>query len=80
VPAELLAMAVAPAVRGQGLAHRLGGELLHWAAERGLPSMKVVVGSGNQSAIKVYRRLGFEDAHEVEVHEGETSLELVWIH
>jgi glycosyltransferase involved in cell wall biosynthesis/ribosomal protein S18 acetylase RimI-like enzyme len=78
VAAELLSMVVAPAARGQGLAHRLGVELQNWARQRHLGAMKVVVGADNEKAIGVYRRLGFGDDRRIEVHQGQPSLELVW--
>jgi len=78
VSAELLAMAVAPAARGRGLANRLGAELLTWARSRGIGAMKVVVGATNEPALRVYRKLGFGHDQATEVHRGEPSLELMW--
>lgn len=78
VSAELLSMAVAPAARGRGLAHRLGSQLQEWATNRGIDAMKVVVGEGNDPAIGVYRKMGFGDDKTIEVHRGDRSLEMVW--
>ncbi|MGH3649397.1 MAG: GNAT family N-acetyltransferase, partial [Acidimicrobiia bacterium] len=78
VGAELLSMAVAPAVKRRGLGTRLVGALQDEAASKGLRAMKVVVGSGNHPAIGLYERCGFGDSQAIEVHSGEPSLELVW--
>lgn len=78
VRAELLSMAVAPLAQGVGLGGRLVEALLDWGRGAGLASMKVVVGAGNDRAISLYRRSGFDDATEISVHGAEPSWELVW--
>jgi ribosomal protein S18 acetylase RimI-like enzyme len=78
VAAELLSMAVAPALKRQGVGQRLGSVLLEWAEGRQIPAMKVVVGANNAPAVGTYRKLGFSDPHRIEVHKGESSLELTW--
>ena len=78
VPAELLAMAVAPEARRRGLARRLGGRFLADVAGRGPERVKVVVGAQNAPAIAAYETMGFVPAGTVEVHAGEPSEVLVW--
>ena len=78
VGAELLSMAVAPAVKRRGLGNRLVGALQDEAISKGLRAMKVVVGSSNHPAIGLYESCGFADPQTIEVHSGESSLELVW--
>ena len=78
VPAELLAMVVAPRARRQGLAIQLGEKVIDALGERGVEAVKVVVGADNVAALGAYRSMGFADARRIEVHAGETSEVLVW--
>ncbi len=78
VPAELLSMVVAPRARGRGLSLMLGARLLDELSQRGVPAVKVVVGSENETALGAYRKMGFKDAERIQVHAGETSEVLVW--
>lgn len=78
VKAELLSMAVDPQFRGQGLAHRLGTELLADPVIVEGGAVRVVVGAANPVAIAAYQKMGFVDAGEIEVHAAETSRVLVW--
>ena len=78
VPAELLAMVVAPRARRRGLAVQLGEKLIDALGERGVEAIKVVVGADNVGALGAYRNMGFVDAGRIEVHAGETSEVLVW--
>lgn len=78
IPAELLAMAVAPSARGRGLGSELIARLFDWAAEGHIDQMRVVVGMDNRPAESLYRRCGFTDSQRIEIHSGEPSLELVW--
>jgi len=80
VPAELLSMVVAPRARGRGLSVLLGARLLDEMTQRGVPAMKVVVGSDNQTALGAYRKMGFKDTERIQVHAGESSEVLVWRH
>lgn len=77
-PAELLAMAVAPAAQGRGVGARLVSGLFDWAATTGIQTMRVVVGADNTAAASLYRRSGFGESREITVHGDEKSLELVW--
>ncbi len=75
--AELLAMAVIRDVRGRGIGGELGRRFLAAMAERYAGPVRVVVGAANDAAIGAYRRMGFEDAAQIEVHRGDRSLILV---
>lgn len=57
---ELISMWVAPAARGTGLAGRLVGQVVGWAAERGLRT-GLMVRDDNAVAIAAYERAGFVD-------------------
>lgn len=76
--AELLSLAVAPNRRGAGVGRRLVEELMAWATEQRLGSMRVVVGADNRAAVAVYRRTGFTDPSPISVHGGRPSLCLTW--
>lgn len=76
--AELLAMAVTPSRQGQGIGRHLGSELLSEFAARGIDRVKVVVGDGNDGAVRAYEKMGFVAAGFTEVHPGERSQVLVW--
>lgn len=78
VPAELLSMVVAPRARGRGVSLMLGARLLDELSERGVPAVKVVVGSDNETALGAYRKMGFVDTERIQVHSGESSEVLVW--
>jgi len=78
VDAELLSMAVDADARGAGLGTELGTRFLDAMASRGSTEVRVVVGADNDTAVGLYRRLGFVDAATVEVHAGTRSLLLVW--
>ena len=78
VEAELLAMAVAPDLRGRGWGIDLGNRFLRGLSGRGVDEVQVVVGEANRVAMDVYRRMGFAEVGQVEVHRGEGSKVLVW--
>jgi ribosomal protein S18 acetylase RimI-like enzyme len=42
------------------------------------PLVRVVVGAGNSTAIRAYRRMGFVHGSTIEVHRGESSEVLEW--
>jgi ribosomal protein S18 acetylase RimI-like enzyme len=76
--AELLSMVVSASARGQGLGLRLGRELLERFLEHSVDSATVVVGRDNESAIGLYRRLGFTDEKAIALHDDSPSLALTW--
>ncbi len=78
VGAELLSMSVAPRARGRGLSTELGERFLARMAESDCDAVRVVVASGNTTAIGAYRKLGFVDRAHIEVHAGEPSEVWVW--
>ena len=78
VPAELLSMVVAPRARRRGVSGMLGARLVDDLLQRGVPAVKVVVGSENETALGAYRKMGFKDTERIQVHEGESSEVLVW--
>jgi GNAT superfamily N-acetyltransferase len=57
--AHLIAMWVAPAGRGTGLADGLIGAVVEWARGRGCRSVFLEVATGNDRAAAVYLRNGF---------------------
>ena len=76
--AELLSIAVGEGARGRGLGGTLARGILEGLADRGAPSVKVVVGADNEPANRLYGRLGFGHAGRIAVHDGIASN--VWIH
>jgi ribosomal protein S18 acetylase RimI-like enzyme len=76
--AELLALAVDPAARRQGLGLRLIRSLQEDAHLRGVPGMRVTVAADNAAAIAAYERAHFRRATRIEVHRGHPSEVLVW--
>jgi glycosyltransferase involved in cell wall biosynthesis/ribosomal protein S18 acetylase RimI-like enzyme len=75
--AELLSIAVAPAVRAGGTARALADGVLAGLAGRGVGDIKVVVGAANQGANRFYAKVGFREAGQLTVHQGTPSN--VWI-
>jgi glycosyltransferase involved in cell wall biosynthesis/ribosomal protein S18 acetylase RimI-like enzyme len=76
--AELLSMVVDSRVRRRRLGAALGRELLATMSEASVSSIRVVLGGSNGAAKALYRSLGFVPEGTIEVHPGETSLEMVW--
>jgi ribosomal protein S18 acetylase RimI-like enzyme len=76
--AELLALAVDPAARRQGLGLRLIQALQEDARVRRIPGMRVTVAADNTTAIAAYVRAGFRPVTRLQVHHGRTSEVLVW--
>jgi ribosomal protein S18 acetylase RimI-like enzyme len=74
--AELLALAVHPDWRGQGLGTELGQLLLEKLAHA--EAIKVVVGADNATAIRAYERMGFHPFTTIEVHRGTRSSVMTW--
>lgn len=73
VEAELLAVAVEDGWRGSGLGSNLTRRFLDEASDRGAGSARVVVGTANHEAIKMYERCGFEIVKQFEHHRGAAS-------
>lgn len=75
--AELLSMAVAATYRRRGLGAKLASRLLDELAAAGIDRVKVVVGSENFGARRLYESTGFVAKDTIEVHRGEQSIVLV---
>ena len=58
---NLISMWVAPAWRGVGVADRLVGAVVQWAATTGVDEVRLRVAEGNERARRFYQRLGFEN-------------------
>ena len=78
VGAELLAVAVAPAVLGRGAGTLLVEGFLMEVGSRRLGAAHVVVAADNEAAIALYRRAGFRTAERFELHPGTESLLMQW--
>jgi ribosomal protein S18 acetylase RimI-like enzyme len=72
--AELLSIAVDPALRGRGHADGLYRQLTAFFADQGLTEYKIVVGAALAPAHRFYRRMGAEPVAEIEVHQGARSV------
>lgn len=60
--ADITNVAVSPAYRGKGVGYAMLAELMRRGRERGVARYTLEVRTGNVSAIRLYHRLGFEDA------------------
>jgi ribosomal protein S18 acetylase RimI-like enzyme len=78
VGAELLAVAVDPVVRRQGVGTLLVEGFLTEIGRRQWDAAYVVVASSNDAATAVYRRAGFRTAERFELHPGTESLVMQW--
>ena len=56
---QLISMWTAPTHRQQGIGRLLVNEILGWARQRGVCTLRLMVTSNNEPAIKFYQRLGF---------------------
>lgn len=72
--AELLSIAVDPALRGQGTAARLYRRLQAHFRARGIDAFKITVGDALVPAHRFYTRMGAVPVTRVEVHAGEGSV------
>jgi ribosomal protein S18 acetylase RimI-like enzyme len=64
--AHVIQMWVAPEARGQGYGARLMERVLDWARSAAVQSVQLRVTLGATSAVRLYRRLGFEPSGELE--------------
>jgi ribosomal protein S18 acetylase RimI-like enzyme len=76
--AEILAVAVDQAAGGRGIATLVVDAATRRLAELGVDAVKVVTGSDNDVALRLYAGCGFTVQTRVEVHEGVSSEVLVW--
>lgn len=64
---ELVSMWTAPVARRSGVARQLVECVVQWAADRGTPEVRLWVTRGNDAAVQLYERCGFELTDEVDV-------------
>ena len=64
--ADLFAMWVAPQARGRGIAAALVEHICTWAAATGCHEVHLSVTEGNNAAVRLYERSGFEPTGERE--------------
>jgi len=76
--AEVLAVAVDGRCTGRGIGHRLVGAATNEFRAHGVPAVKVVAGSGNQPALRLYEGCGFARRRSIAVHGDAPSEVLVW--
>lgn len=69
-PAEILALAVAPAARGRGLGITLVESAREELHRRGVGPVRVVTAAENDAALRTYLRAGFTVVGQTEVHRG----------
>lgn len=60
--ADITNVAVSPAYRGRGVGYAMLAELMRRGQDRGVSRYTLEVRFGNVPAIRLYHRLGFEDA------------------
>jgi ribosomal protein S18 acetylase RimI-like enzyme len=76
--AELLAVAVDARARGRGAGRLLVEGFLSELGRRRQEAAHVVVGAGNDTAIALYRRSGFQTVERFTLHAGTESLLMQW--
>jgi ribosomal protein S18 acetylase RimI-like enzyme len=72
--AELLSIAVDPALRGQGHAQMLYQGLVDHFQKRGVDRFRIVVGEPLAAAHQFYTKMGAQPLGRIEVHQGEASV------
>jgi len=77
--AEILAVAVDGRCTGRGIGHRLVDAATNEFDARGAPAVKVVAGSRNQPALRLYESCGFVRRSTIAVHGDAPSEVLVWL-
>jgi ribosomal protein S18 acetylase RimI-like enzyme len=76
--AEILAVAVDGSCAGRGIGHRLVEAATSEFCARGAHAVKVVAGSGNRPALRLYEGCGFTWRRTITVHRDTPSEVLVW--
>jgi ribosomal protein S18 acetylase RimI-like enzyme len=76
--AELLAVAVAPHARGRGIGRALVTAANDELKRRGVDNARVVVGSSNAAALRMYTASGYTPRVQLEVHKDRPSEVLTW--
>lgn len=75
--ARILSIAVAPELRGRGIATRLVGHALDRFRRQGIERVRLEVRPWNQSAVRVYTRAGFKEMGTARDTRGEWSIMLL---
>jgi ribosomal protein S18 acetylase RimI-like enzyme len=73
--AQLVSMWVAPSHRRLGIASSLVEAIVKWARLRRVRSLRLLVTSGNEAAIKLYEHLGFTMMGSIAPHANDPSLD-----
>ncbi len=76
--AEILTVAVDADFGGRGIGALVVDAATQRLAERGEAAVKVVAGSDNVAALRLYEKCGFTVRSRIEIHEGVSSEVLVW--
>jgi ribosomal protein S18 acetylase RimI-like enzyme len=76
--AELLAIAVDPAIQGHGAGSLLVQGFLSEIGQRGMDAAHVVVAAANDRAVGLYERSGFHPVERFALHAGTDSLLMQW--
>jgi len=76
--AEVLAVAVAADQTGQGVGHRLVDAAMREFGAHDTPAVKVVAGSANRAALRLYEGCGFTRRRTITIHGQARSEVLVW--
>jgi ribosomal protein S18 acetylase RimI-like enzyme len=76
--AEILAVAVEESAGGRGIGRQVVDASTLRLAGRGKTAVKVVTGSDNDVALRLYAGCGFSVRSRIQVHEGVSSEVLVW--
>jgi ribosomal protein S18 acetylase RimI-like enzyme len=76
--AEILAVAVAPAVRGHGAGRALVAAAIAELGRRDVGSVRVVTAADNGAALRTYEATGFTRRATIEVHAGVEQVVLAW--
>jgi ribosomal protein S18 acetylase RimI-like enzyme len=76
--AEILSVVTDERAAGRGLGSAVLQQALAELRTRGCPAAKVVVGSNNAAALRMYRRGGFDHRARISVHDDVSSEVLVW--
>lgn len=72
--AQLISMWTAPTHRQRGVGRLLVNEIVGWAHLHGVRTLRLLVTSNNESAIKFYERLGFSRTGRTEPYPNDPAL------
>jgi ribosomal protein S18 acetylase RimI-like enzyme len=76
--AEILAVGTHVRVANRGLGRAVVEKSLHELSRRGCTNAKVVAGSSNATALRMYERCGFAPQTQISIHDDAPSEVLVW--